>query len=618
MTTHPLLEVSDLRIDTHRGGRVIVSRLALDAFKGETIGIVGESGSGKSMSARAMMGLLPPELRAQGDVLVGERNLLHSSPRSFARIRGTKMTLILQDPFTMLNPLMKCGIQITELVRDESGGRVRGKALRRDAEARLAEVGITDGRVVDLYPFQLSGGMRQRVGIAAALARDPDILIADEPTTALDTTTQAEVLGLLKRIQVARGMAVILITHDLRLAFSMCDRVLVMYAGSVMEVGPARAIDREPLHPYTLSLLLSEPNIGHRVARLQTSPRISPVTSGEHVTGCPFQSRCAWALPVCGAPIDLLPTRSGRATACVRIDTISDEIRATRVRSEGSPGDGTVSPATASVLLSVRGLTKVYEGRRGNNIALGGVDLEIRQGEAVGLVGQSGSGKTTLGRCVMGLEKPSGGTIEISGIDTTDRRELTRSQRKHISGVIQMVFQDPYSSLNPAHSIGWALQEALAARRESQPATATRVHDLLERVGLPKSYAARKPSALSGGERQRVAIARALAVDPRIIVCDEAVSALDVSVQAQILNLLRSLQEEFGLSYLMISHDLAVIRQVADRVYVLQGGLVVEQGTVLDVLEKPQHAHTRRLLDSLPQADHDWLRKVEPSPSPEV
>ena len=618
MSERSALTLTDLRVTVRRDQRVIVSRLSLDVLSGETVGIVGESGSGKSMAMRAIMGLLPPELQAEGGVRLGEFELLSAGSRSVARVRGTRITLILQDPFTMLNPLMRCGSQIVELVRDERGRRLRGKRARREAELRLAEVGIEGERVARLYPFQLSGGMRQRVGIAAALARDPEILIADEATTALDTTTQAEVLGLLKRIQAARKMAVVLITHDLRVAFSMCDRILVMYAGAVMETGPAEVIESRPLHPYTLALLLSEPDAKRRVKRLQTSLGEPRAATSDVSTGCPFQSRCVWAARECSAPIELQPVGANHFSACHRLDAISADMQAVRMKLITSTDDAALPAQGSQPLVSVTGLAKVYSRGGEQTAALRGVALEIREGEAVGLVGESGSGKTTLGRCLVGLERPSEGTIHLAGVNTTDRRKLTSQQRKYIPGVIQMVFQDPYSSLNPAHSVGSTLREALAAQPKAQRAIDVGVGDLLERVGLPASYARRKPAALSGGERQRVAIARALAVDPRVIVCDEAVSALDVSVQAQILNLLRSLQEEYGLSYLMISHDLAVIRQAADRVYVLQDGLVVEEGPVHEVLERPQHPHTRRLLDSLPRADPEWLeghRMVRAEPS---
>jgi oligopeptide/dipeptide ABC transporter ATP-binding protein len=597
------LTIRDLRIASRLNGRVreIVTGLNLDLRTGETLGIVGESGSGKSLTARAFVGLLPEAVEAHGEVVYRGRNLLALREHELGLIRGSEIAVLFQDPFTMLNPLMRCGPQIVELLRDQSGKRPSRRVRRREAERRLAEVGIEDPGVVDAFPFELSGGMRQRVGIAAALARDPQILIADEPSTALDVTTQSEILARLKAIQAARGMGLILITHDLRVAFSICDRIAVLYAGSLLETGSAPDIQGAPFHPYTQALLLSEPPMDRRVAGLPTVP--GGVPDPAEVAGrCPFAPRCAWRRAQCDAAAPhLMQVSESRSTACIRHAEIAEAMAATR---EAAAPDA-VQVATGVVadeLVAMEDVTKLFSGRGRHVAALKGVTVTIGAGESVGLVGESGSGKTTLGRCLLGLELPTSGRVTIDGIDASDYGELSTTQRRQVRRMVQMVFQDPYSTLNPARRVGATLAEALArSARPDNPQEA--VGELLERVGLPRAYARRLPVALSGGERQRVAIARALAVEPRLIVCDEPVSALDVSVQAQILNLLVELRRETGVALLFITHDLAVVRQIADRVVVLRRGEVVETGPTDDVLERPRHPYTRTLIDSVPRAD---------------
>jgi peptide/nickel transport system ATP-binding protein len=606
----PLLTVRDLDIASMFGGsrRPIVSGVSLDVARAETIGIVGESGSGKSMTAKALMGLLPPGVSARGRVEFAGLDMLQRSERELRVLRGSRIGMVFQDPFTMLNPVMRCGAQVCEAARTEQGRRLRGSARRVDAIRRLAEVGIDDPQVVDRYPFQLSGGMRQRVGIAAALAGDPELLIADEPSTALDVTTQKEILALLKSLQHSRGMGLILITHDLRVAFSLCDRIYVLYAGSVVESGAAAALEAEPFHPYTLGLLLSEPPSDRRLSRLAAIPGSVP-QPGEVVDCCTFASRCSWVREPCRAAAPpLISLGRGRASACIRIHELGDELHAARaVRQESAVA---VHESPKDPLVTVDSLTKVFasgsQGRRHEVFALREVTLAIAAGESVGLVGESGSGKTTLGRCLVGLETATSGSIEIDGIDASDYRRLDATSGKQVRRTVQMIFQDPYSSLNPVRTVGSTLSEAVR-HADAKRDLAQTVPALLARVGLPASYAERKPVALSGGERQRVAIARALAVQPRLIVCDEPVSALDVSVQAQILNLFAALREELGIGYLFITHDLAVVRQVVDRVYVLYRGEIVEQGDVARVLDAPTHPYTEKLISSVPSSHADWL-----------
>ncbi|WP_095090777.1 ABC transporter ATP-binding protein [Mesorhizobium sophorae] len=603
--TSPLLSVKRLRIErrTAEGLQTLVSGVELTVQPGETIGIVGESGSGKSITTRAITGLLPPGLTATGEIRYAGRSLLGLRERDWRTVRGTELGLILQDPFTMLNPIMRCERILGESLRN---GGTSWFARREEAIRRLAEVGIHDASVIDRYPFQLSGGMRQRVAIAAALARDPSLLIADEPSTALDVTTQREILALLRRIQVARGMSLILITHDLRVAFAMCDRIYVMYAGSLVEVAPADKLDAEPLHPYSNALLLSEPPVDRRVAELVAIPGSVP-SPGEVANKCVFVPRCQWAQSAChqGSPL-LREVMPGRLSACIRVDEIRGQMTALRRQSAEAvfrPADTT----PRNQILQAHGIQKVFGGQRHPVVALDNVFLEVREGESVGLVGESGSGKTTLSRVLVGLEHATAGNVTVGGVNVADWRKLNRKDLATIRRTVQVVFQDPYSTLNPMRSIGWTLAEAITTHKPDTRQVDREVEGLLEAVGLPTSYAQRRPAALSGGMRQRVAIARALAARPRVLICDEPVSALDVSVQAQILNLLNRLRAEREIAYLFITHDLSIVRQVTERIYVMHRGRVVESGTTDDVLNHPQDPYTVRLLASAPTAERDWL-----------
>jgi peptide/nickel transport system ATP-binding protein len=600
MSMEPLLTVRGLAISA--GGHAITIATDLDVGRGETVAIVGESGSGKSLTAKAIARLLPGGVAATGSIRYDGTELTQLPEREMRALRGRRISMLLQDPFTMMNPLMKCGKHIEEMLRGNPAFAGRA-AMKAEVLRRLSEVGITDPDVAERMPFQPSGGMCQRVAMAAALARDPELLIADEPSTALDVTTQAEIMKLLKRVQQARGMSLILITHDLRLAFSTCDRIHVLYAGSLLEIGETGAVEPDPFHPYTLGLLLSEPPADRRVPKLIAIrgqvPRADSVADR-----CAFADRCDWAQDKCraGKPAlaELVP---GRWTACIRRDEIAGEMRA--LRAAGIAAAAAAPEAvTAPAIIRAREVVKTFGGRRGRGVqALKGVSIDVGPGESVGLVGESGSGKTTLGRCLVGLETPTSAKIEINGIDASSFATMSTSDRTAVRRTIQMVFQDPYSTLNPRHSIRRALTEAIrTAGPEALARADARVLELLREVGLPESYVERRPASLSGGERQRVAIARALSVAPKILVCDEPVSALDVSVQAQILNLFKRLQTELGLSYLFITHDLAVVRQIADRIYVLYLGEIVEEGPTEEVMRNPKHAYTRRLLDSIPRS----------------
>ncbi|MDA8358474.1 MAG: ABC transporter ATP-binding protein [Actinomycetota bacterium] len=598
-----LLEIADLEVAADAGTfwRTILSGVSLRVGAGETVGVVGESGSGKSMMAKAVVSLLPKGVQVRkGHVRFRGEDLVGHDAKRMRAIRGRGIGLLLQDPFTMLNPVLPCGEQIVEGLR--TSRRLSRHEASREATARLAEVGMRDpAGVAQSYPFQLSGGMRQRVALAAALSSDPQLLIADEPSTALDVTTQAEILELLRSVQEARGMGLILITHDLRVAFSVCARVYVLYAGSVLEAGPTGPLQEEPLHPYTLGLLLSEPSAEGRVSRLAVIE--GSVPSPDDVRDrCAFVDRCRFAATVCRAGRPELRAIGGtRESACVRIAEIRADMRQAQQEVSARLEAAVAAPAPSDDLVVVKDLRKVFRlPNRREVVALEGVSLHLSENESVGLVGESGSGKTTVGRCLVGLETATSGELTIGGLDAHDYGACSARNRRALRSMAQIIFQDPYSSLDPKQTVGAALAETLRVNDTPPEQIRARVDELLESVGLPLGYAKRRPATLSGGERQRVAIARALAVDPRLIVCDEPVSALDVSVQAQVLNLLRRLREERRLSYLFITHDLAVVRQVVDRIYVLYEGRIVEEGPVDKVLDAPSHSYTKRLIASIP------------------
>ena len=477
---------------------------------GRTLAIIGESGSGKTLSAKSLIGLLPRGFRAAGSAVIGDRSLeLDAAPAAWTSVRGSTVALLLQDPFTSLSPVHRCGDQIAWTLQAASDRRIAASDLAREVAARLAEVKLPE-RVARAFPHQLSGGMRQRVAIAAALAADPKLLIADEPTTALDASNQAELLDLLRAVQARRDLSVILISHDLGLVRGRTDDVLVMQHGVIVERGATGDVLSAPKHPYTRALIDADPV--------------------------------------------LAPPRETAAPAADQTPT----------------------------LLQATGVTKHF----GERTVLDGVALRIGEGELVGVVGESGSGKSTLARCIAGLEREDSGVISFVG------ENLAPGRRSRTPAQMQIVFQDPYSSLNPMMSIGSILREALAVAR--RPASDVAV--LLETVGLPTDFAGKRPAELSGGQRQRVAIARALAPRPRLLICDESVSALDVSVQAQILALLTTLRDDLGISLLFISHDLAVVRLLADSVTVLWDGRVIESGPCEQVLTEPRHEYTRMLV----------------------
>ncbi|MFF9748120.1 oligopeptide/dipeptide ABC transporter ATP-binding protein [Streptomyces albidoflavus] len=627
----PLLAVEGLRLAATASGTPVplLDGVSLTVGRGESVAIVGESGSGKSLTMRAAMGLLPDGVEVTGGtVRLDGTDLGTLPPRERAALRGHRMSLLLQDPFTMLHPQLTCGRQIADGLRPgfaaPGGGRARRAAVRAEVVRRLAEVGL-DAAVADRHPHELSGGMRQRVATAAALAGDPDLLIADEPTTALDAANRRAVLDLLGELRARRGMGLVLVTHDLRAAFSAGDRVHVLYAGQILEQGPAARLHTVPGHPYTAALLAAEPSLTERYAELPALPGSVP-PPGSRGSGCPFADRCPHTADLCrttpllATPVPGAPQDPPHLTACLRAAELGPGLTPVRrtvverggeeegdpeparrrtVVERGGEEEGDPEPAPEQAALHLRGLHRVFRSPAGDHTALHEVDLTVRRGQIVALAGESGSGKTTLARIAAGLESADRGTCVVGGVPLTPGRRPTTAERRRLASRVQIVFQDPYSSLNPLRDVGATLREALTATRGRLPRAEAdaEVARLLDQVRLPASYARRRPAALSGGERQRVAVARALAARPELLICDEAVAALDVSVQAQLLSLLGQLRDSEGFAVLFITHDLAVVRQLADRAVVMHRGRVVEQGPAARVLDRPEHPWTRRMLD---------------------
>ena len=606
-----MLTIDNLKValDADAGLVRAIDGLSLAIRRGETFALVGESGCGKSMTALALMRLLPENGNVEeGRIEIEGHDVLALPESSMRAVRGGRIGMIFQEPATSLNPVMRVGEQIVEAI--ESHTDLRGEAARAKAIEWLKRVGIPEPeRRIDEYPFRLSGGQKQRVMIAMTLACEPDFLIADEPTTALDVTIQAQILDLLKQLQREQGMGLLLITHDLAVVSGMAQQVALMYAGQIVEVASAAEFFAAPKHPYARALLRALPDTAKRGGALAAIGGTVPALWQEF-SGCRFAPRCERVMEVCHRT---LPEMERCGASSVRCLLYRDGAMPAAPADSAEPLRYAAPPrveAPAQALLEVRDLSVRFPIRKGllqrvsgAFTAVGGVSFDIPAGRTLALVGESGCGKTTTGKAIVQLLRQQaviGGQALFEGRDLFALDgEALRSARR----AVQIVFQDPFGSLDPRMRVFDILEEGLIALRPEMdaPARRERLHALVDQVGLRRDALDRYPHEFSGGQRQRIAIARALAVSPRLIVCDEPTSALDVSVQAQILNLLRELQRDTGVSYLFITHNIGVVEYIADQVAVMQRGLIEELGSVEQVLGAPQTDYTRTLLAAVPR-----------------
>ncbi len=612
----PLLAVSNLSVTfrSEAGDVHAVRSLSYDVRPGELLGIVGESGSGKSVSSLAIMNLLPGHARVTGSVTFQGQELIGQSDAALSAIRGKRIAMVFQDPLSALTPVYSVGNQIAEaILAHDAIGR---KAAAEKAVDLLELVGIPNPRQrAAAFPHEFSGGMRQRVMIAMAIANDPALIIADEPTTALDVTIQAQILDVLQKARTVTGAAIILITHDLGVIAGVADRVAVMYAGTIVETGAVDDVFYRPRMPYTLGLLGSIPRADVGARQPLTPIEGTPPSLVSLPTGCPFAPRCPMREAVCleSEPplVALANSGPGHSSAC--------HFRETLERTNPSSVDVFPAPpvpdaagerprSERATVLAVSDLVKAYPLMKGAVLrrkvgevrAVDGISFNIREGETLGLVGESGCGKTTTIMEILNLERPTSGAITVLGKDTA---RMTASDRLAVRRDLQVVFQDPMASLDPRLPIGDILAEPLRAHGVVAAEVTRRVRELLRLVGLQAEHVNRYPQAFSGGQRQRIGIARALALEPKVLVLDEPVSALDVSVRAGVINLLERLRAELGLSYLFVAHDLAVVRHIADRVAVMYLGRIIETGDVHEVFDRPAHPYTQALLSAIPLPD---------------
>ncbi len=665
MSEEPLLCVRDLHVSfPSEAGRVDAVRgISFDLHAGQTIGIVGESGSGKSVTSLAVMGLLPGTAKVTGSVKLQGRELLDLSDKSMSAIRGNQIAMIFQDPLSSLTPVFSIGRQLVEALQIHQ--KLSGKQAVKRAEDLLKLVGIPDPAArMRNFPHEFSGGMRQRVMIAMAMANDPSVIIADEPTTALDVTIQAQILEVLEKAQEETGAAVVMITHDLGVVAGNADEVVVMYAGKPVEQAPVHAIFYQPRMPYTIGLLAAIPRIDETSRQRLVAIEGNPPLVIDLPPGCPFEPRCPIAIEVCrerepelvarsggspksgpGMSPETGPDNSGVASvvgpgvahriACHRADEIDDGLI------EGRPVFPVPPPLPdelaelpreqRAVALSATNLVKTFpllkgalvKRRIGTVRAVNGVTFDIREGETMAIVGESGCGKTTTLLEIMNLQ-PEAGTLEIGGTDVAQVHGGSAVRR--LRRDLQIVFQDPMGALDPRLTVFDVISEPLRAVGADKAGIESRVDELMDLVGLDPTHADRFPGAFSGGQRQRIAIARALSTKPKLIVLDEPVSALDVSIQAGVINLLEDLKAQLGLSYLFVAHDLAVVRHIADRIAVMYLGDFVEYGDADRVFSDPQHPYTRALLSAIPVPDPDAERSRDrvillgdlPSPTDEI
>lgn len=620
MANSPLLDIRDLHTDIEIRSGVVhaLSGVDLHVNPGETLGIVGESGSGKTMTALSLMGLLPQGGSvSSGQIILDGQDLTKLALKEKRKLRGTKVGMIFQDPLTSLNPTMKIGLQVCEPLR------VHEKLSKKEALERAVEILKRVGMprpevVINNYPHQLSGGMRQRVMIAMALVCKPRILIADEPTTALDVTTQMQILDLIDELRDEYQMGVILITHDLGVVAGHTDRVAVMYAGRIVETAPTKTLFTEPKHRYTSSLMAALPERALAAGTKLFSIPGAPPSLTNLPVGCRFAARCLWATNECRAGYPDLSGDDTHTFSCFHPVQEGDESPAALqakldTQKNGDEAGAQQAPLVSSkVLLDVKEASREYESAgsgffkrdKGVVSAVDRVSITVKKGETYGLVGESGCGKSTMGRLIAGLERPSGGAIELDGRDlaTLKGRDAVTIHRD-----VQMMFQDSYAAMDPRMRIDQILAEPMSIQKTGNARQiAERIMEIIEQVGLTEEILDRYPHEFSGGQLQRIGFARSLTLAPDLIVADEPVSALDVSVQAQVLNLMKDLQAEMGLSYLFISHDLAVVQYMADRIGVMYLGRIVEEGPAKEVVENPKHPYTKALIDSIPVPDPEF------------
>jgi oligopeptide/dipeptide ABC transporter ATP-binding protein len=609
-----LLEVADLSVTFDTGdARVPAVRGATyHVDPGEVLAIVGESGSGKSTAAMAVVGLLPEYGEVSGSVRLHGQELLGLPDEAMSRIRGKTIGTVFQDPMSALTPVYTVGDQIAEAIRVHHRDIGRADARKRAAEL-LELVGIAQPhRRAKAFPHELSGGERQRVVIAIAIANDPDLLICDEPTTALDVTVQAQILDVLRTARDVTGAGVLIITHDLGVVSEFADRAMVMYAGREVEIATVEDLYRDRRMPYTVGLLGSVPRLdAPQGTRLIPIPGAPPNLSTLAPDACPFAPRCPLVIDECrSAEPDLITVRAGHRAACIRTDDVAGRTAAEIFDVTTTPPAIDSAADESATVLRVVDLSKTYpltkglvlRRRVGEVRAVDGISFTLERGRTLAIVGESGSGKSTTLQQILELAAPQAGSIEVLGEDVA---QLNRERRRALRRDIQVVFQDPVASLDPRLPVSEVIAEPLQANGFRKGDTDARVAELLDIVGLRRADATRYPAEFSGGQKQRIGIARALALQPKILALDEPVSALDVSIQAGIINLLLDLQERFSLSYLFVSHDLSVVKHLAHQVVVLYRGAIVEQGDGDEVFTNPQHEYTRRLLDAVPRAHPD-------------
>ena len=606
-----LLDVKNLRIGFRQGGTIAraVEDTSFFIRRGELLALVGESGSGKSVTAMSLLGLLPEvsAVISNGTAVFDGRDLLKMSNKELSDIRGNRISMIFQEPMTALNPVLTIGWQIGEVLKRHRG--LNAEETHEQVIELLRKVGIPspEKRAED-YPHQLSGGMRQRVMIAIALACRPELLIADEPTTALDVTVQAQIMDLLAELRSEYGTSVLFITHNLALVREQADRVAVMYAGSIMEQGTCEEIFKAPMHPYTRLLMQSVPSTTQRGRRLASIAGMVPKGT-DIITGCGFASRCPFKTDACDAQKPLLEAfDGGHEVACLRMKELQQLEKSSDKAENASAQNG-------QTVLKVNGLrvwfpvkAGILKRTVGHVKAVDGISFELKKGETLAVVGESGCGKTTIGKSIVGLAPRTEGDVLLAD----GNGQMTQPDMATLRQRVQMIFQDPFSSLDPRLMVGETIEEGMEVHGVGKDAAERQslMEKLSTRVGLSPDVLNRYPHQFSGGQRQRIGLARALAVNPEVIICDECTSALDVSVQAQILNLLKELQKELGLSYLFITHDLSVVSYLADRVAVMYLGRIVEEGEAADVLQSPKHPYTKALMAAAPRVEADGKRTV--------